>query len=520
MKFIYNILFLSLGCTVLAQPNDTIFIKKNENEALIKGFLWQNPIQATQLVLKNYTQTGVRYSIDNQNIKRVQTADKKNDFEFFTEGFYQYHPKLKLFGDFKINQFNEKGLAYNLTNERTSNQNKILSPNYYYSPSKGDWKNQLYQLTAGGSYEFLNNTFFGLAFNYKNALNNRTSDPRPSNIENQFNTKLSIGYQLKQHTLVLNYQNISSKLENETYYENRASVNPSTDPEFYIKFSSGYGYKVFVGDFSRYLNKTKAHYFGASYTLNLPKTFVSAGFDFGTSQTNHFPTNGTSGNSSRPLEFDFLARYKAKTTSTKTTVYLNKTFNVNNLEVKTTFETRTLMNYITANQSTNYKLQGQAINIESIYNFANKTYLNAIGIDAFIDAFHVKDLLGITEKQHSSIDFTIFAQNRFKVKQNNSFFVNVGLGAYIPFKNDLNYTAATQDQDFADNVIKKDAVYDETQKINASFLTHYDLFHKNKTIRFSASYKLVNTLNSTIKNTNNSMKGNANYVTMGISVIY
>lgn len=520
MKFIYNILFLSLGSALFAQPNDSIFIKKNENVALSKTILWENPIQATSLNFANYTQSGVQYLHENLNIKRTQTADDINQYQFFTEGFYKYNNKLNVFGDFKINQITEDGLAYNLSNERTADHNKVLNPNYYYSPSKGNWKNQQYQISAGGSYEFLKNTFFGLSFKYENALNNRISDPRPTNTSNLFDTKISLGYRLKNNTLAFSYQNISAKLENETYYENRANVNPSTDPQYYIKFASGYGYKVFIGDFSKYLNKTNGNFFGISYGLKVPNTYMFVSFEYGVSQTNHFPINNNSGENTRPLEFDYLARYKSQNTSTKSTFYLNKELQNNSLEIKATFKTEEVMNFVATNKSTNYLLLNNALNLESIYNINNNKYLTAIGFDAYFDILNVKDLLGITEKDHSSLDFSIFAQNRFNLNKNNSIFVHFALGAYTPIRNNLTYVAATQDQDFANNVIKNDDVYDGTKKWHTQLLTHYDVpFNKNK-IRFTASYKHLNAFKTNLKNTNYILNGSANYYGIGISVIY
>lgn len=520
MKFLNNILFLSLGCAAYAQPNDSVFIKENENVALSKSILWDNPIQASYLNFQNYTQSGVRFIADNQNIKRVQSADETNQFEFFTEGFYQFNPKLKVFGDFKMNQFSEKGIGYNLSNERTSENNKILSPNYYYSPSKGDWKNQLYHISAGGSYEFLKNTFLGVTAKYNNTFYNRNSDPRPSNTSNLFDTKLSLGYTLNKHTLAVNYHYLTEKLENETYYEALNIINPATDPNYYIKFSSGYGYKMFNSNYSKYLNKTIGHYFGASYSLKLPKTFIIASFDYGSKQTNHHIRNDNGGTITKPLEEEKFIAFKAKNTSSLTSVYIRKNFGNSSFESKVSFENKEIMNFVVSTRSTNYQLKGNTFNLETIYQFKTNKWLDAFGADAMIDQLNVKDLLGISEKQHTSLDFTIFAQNKFNLNKNNFLFVHIGLGAYIPLNNNLMYTPATQDQDFANNVIKKDDVYDGTKKINAQFLTHYDVPFKNKTVRFSGSYRLLNALNFDNVNTQHTVKGTSNYYNLGVSIIY
>jgi len=520
MKVLHNILFLSLGSAAIAQPNDSIFIKENENVAISKSILWEQPIQASYLNIKNYTQVGVRYLKENQNIKRVQSADETNQFEFYTEGFYQFNPKLKVFGDFKMNQFSEKGIGYNLSNERTSETNKILSPNYYYSPSKGDWKNQLYHISAGGRYEFLKNAFLGVTTKYNNTFYNRNSDPRPSNTSNLFDGTISLGYTLNKHTLVANYRYVTEKLENETYYEAANVINPSTNPDYYIKFSSGYGYKMFNSNYSKYLNKTKGNYFGASYSLKLPKTFIMASFDYGSKQTDHYMRNDNGSGITKPLEEDKFISFKAKNTTSTTTLYLNQKFDKNSFEAKATLKTNEVMNYVVNTRSRNYQLKGTALNIETLYRINENKWIKGVGLDAYLDQLNVKDLLGITEKQHTSIDFTIFAQNKFNLNKNSNLFVHFGLGAFMPLKNNLMYIAATQDQDFTNNVIKRDDVYDDTKKLNAQFMMHYEVPFQNKTIRFSGSYRLLNTLNSSNLNTQYTVKGTANYYNVGVSVIY
>ena len=520
MKLIYSIVLSSLGCATFAQSNDTIRIKENENPSLIQSLLWQHPINTSSLNIKDYTQVGVKLLHNNKNLKQTQEAGLTTKYQFVADGYYNFSDKFKVFGDFKIDQFSEDELSYNLSSERTSNTNKILSPNYFYSPSSAQWKNQIYHISAGGSYEVFNNFYTGLAVNYENSVFNRTSDPRPKSTTNLLQANFNLGYKIGASTLSVNYNLSRNKLENETYFESK-TLNPNTDPLYNIKFSSGYGYKFYNNEYSRYLNVTKGNAVGLNYSLKLPNLYILTSAETGVLLSNYYTKNNNSSSYPRPLEEDKFIQYKSQNKFYKANVFVRSLLENGSIESKLNFENKTIMNFIVQNRSTNYQYKNNNLNFEVLYSFNKKQLIKSIGIDAYYDQLNVKDLLGITEKQHSSIDFLIFAQNKFNLNKNNhSLFVNAGIGAFVPVKNALAYTPTSQDESFINNVVIADYNLHGTYKFNMNLLTHYDVPYQNKTIRFSASYKTIDALSKNINSIDSSIKGTSNYYTFGVSVIY
>src|SRR5690606_8319053 len=248
IRKIFTISAILLGWEMFSQSNDSIYIPKKIATDIFKELQWLSPIHAQRLPIANYTISGVDLQFVNQNIKRVQTADKTQNYQFITEGVYRINEKIKVFGDSSFNKQIEKGIAYNLSSQRTQNQ-FLLSPNYYYSRAKGAWDNQFYQFTGGGSDAITRNLFLGLRVDYQILL-------------------------MARHIASLSFSQRIFKEENQIYYENK-TLNTARDPEYYIRFSSGYGFNIYNENFSVYLNKLTSNKVGLDYSYSNSNHFFS-----------------------------------------------------------------------------------------------------------------------------------------------------------------------------------------------------------------------------------------------------
>lgn len=516
MKNKTYILFACLASlTSQAQENDSIRIPDFMEPTVLKNIQWNSPIQASRLNFQNYTQSGIQTNFANQNIKRTQTADEINNYQFITEGLYNFDNKLRVFGSFKYDNEIEKGLAYNLSSHRT-NTSKVLKPNYYYSPSKGNWNNQKYNLVAGTSYEVVNNLFLGAVIHYDNFNFNRNSDPRPKNYGSDIDYKLQLGYQFKKHLVSVNYFQNIRKEENNIYYENK-TLNAATNPDYYIRYSSGYGYNIYNSFYSVYLDKTIVNGFGFDYSFKDLNNYFSLGYNYSKGKKNYFISNSNGGNT-RPIESDEFIKFSQTQNNHAVDAYYKHFGNSLPVEIMFSYNRDRWVNYVKESNSSN------SYNTENDFFLQTTTTLNnswvkSVGAKVNYNQIDVKDLFGITEKHNATLDFTIFAQKNLIFK-NQTFYTHLGLGLITPTSNSLNYSPVSQDQDFANNVILKDNVYDNMTKWKGEVILGYDLPVKNGNIvRFKGHYQFINGQSNEVEK-ELLMKGTSHSYGLGVSILY
>ena len=81
-----------------------------------------------------FTETNVFFEHNTLKFSRVQTPEETNQIGFGSTGVFQLNPKLILSGELKVISENEKQVSFILTDERTTNQNYISNPSYFYAP--------------------------------------------------------------------------------------------------------------------------------------------------------------------------------------------------------------------------------------------------------------------------------------------------------------------------------------------------------------------------------------------------
>lgn len=515
-KNIYISFITLLGWASNAQSNDSLWIPSTMDTHGMKALQWSSPIHASRVNFSNYTFSGVKTEFADRKIKRIQSPDQIHNYQFVTEGIYQINPKVRVFGDFSFSKEVEKGMAYNLSSYRTTDE-KILEPNYYFSPSKGDWNNQLYQFTGGGSYEFLKNAFLGAVFNYKNSLFTRNSDPRPENTGNTIDYKIQLGYQLKNHLLSAEFLHYKFKEENSIYYENK-TLNAATNPQFYIRLSSGYGYNLYNANYYLFLNNTNLQGFGLNYSFKNTNHFFTVGYTYKEGETNYYGPNTNAGANTRPLEDQQFIKYSSFKSQNQLQAFYRTLHTQSPFEISLSYASNDWKNYIVETKSTNSIQIGSDIKLHA-NKFFNNQWIHNLGAKVNVNKIDVKDYLGIAEKINKTLDFTIFAQKNFDFK-NHTFYTHLGLGIITPISNELFYQPVAQDQDFANEVILKDNLYDDTTFVKGELILGYDLPIKNdNTVRFKANYQFLNGKSNQLLN-GFLMQGTTNYLGLGVSILY
>ncbi|MBQ0152245.1 MAG: hypothetical protein KBS61_05060, partial [Chryseobacterium sp.] len=247
---------------VAAQTNDSIFVPKNQLYYKQYDKIWDNPIQFSQFKIKDFTETELSATLKEGNFRRAQNAESSNQFEFKTQGIFNIAENLRVLGSFDYQFVTEKQVGFNLTSDRTEDQ-FLMNPHYIFVPKKGNWESQKYNLMGGISYT-LSNFDFGATANYRNNNSVRKSDPRPQINTADYSGKLFAGYHLGKHQVSI-FGGLGRKSDAyDVDYLNKLNNSPS-NPDYYMRFSDGYGRLLFFKDFSNFNYKTIDRNFGAGY---------------------------------------------------------------------------------------------------------------------------------------------------------------------------------------------------------------------------------------------------------------
>ena len=509
---------LLLSCAANAQLNDSINLSKNEHFAEVKSFVWENPMIIKQLNLRNYTKTSVNIDFKDLNIKRQQTPEEVLNYNFSSEGLYHFSDKVSVFGDFSFTKQNEKNFGYNLSSNRTENQ-MVLPTNYYYSPKKADWTNQFYAFNGGIVYDITEALAIGAKAKYRNETLARKSDPRPKITSNEMGFDGFIAYTLGKHTLQVGGL-YNQKDELTTIYFENTFLNPSSDPLYYIKLATGYGYNIYDNTYNKFNNVDLTKGFNAGYTFKSDTQAFSVFYEYSKSMNNFYQKNEFSSNSNTPIQTEENVRYKLRTLSNKINALYIKSFGKDQLIANAKINFSKQANFNTRTFIQNYQLKNQNLTLNVNYLKDSQTdSKTAFGTNIILDNLTAKDLLGMTNKQINSLEFSIFANKEFRLNKNNKLFAHLEAGTYQLLKNELDYKAITQDQDFANNVIIHDHIYDGTSKLLTKAKLYYDIqLRKGKTLRINIDYQNLSALKNNKQE--QQINGTNHYINTGISIFY
>lgn len=509
---------LLLSCAANAQFSDSLNLSRKEYFNEVNSFFWENPVLLRNLKLSNYTKTSVNVDFKDLNIKRTQTAEEILNYNFSSEGIYNFNEKVRVFGDFNFTKQNEKNFGYNLSSNRTETE-MLLPANYFYSPKKADWTNQKYNFTGGLNYNITEAFSIGGKIKYSNESFARKSDPRPEISSNAINLNGYLGYTFGKNTIQLGGLYKTKDELTSLYYENKY-LNPSNDSLYYIKFASGYGYNIIDNTFNKFSNFTKTQGFNVGYNFLGTNNSLSLGYEYSKTMNNFYRKNDNSSSNNTPIHEDENVRYKLRTLSNKITGLYIKNYENDQLFISTKIIFNKQENFNTTTLSQNYQLKNQKyfLNVNYLKNSQNETK-TTFGSNIMLENLNAKDLLGSTDKVINSLEFTIFANKEFRLNKNNKLFAQIEAGSYQLLKNELNYRAITQDQDFAQNVIQKDHIYDGTNKLISKIKIYYDIdLNKGKTLRFNMDYENLSALNN--KKQVQQINGSSHYINTGISIFY
>ncbi len=458
-KSFYIISLLSAGW-VTAQQNDSTFIPVNRAYDTQFEKAWENPIQFSGQKISDFTETRLSATVKDLNMKRVQTAEESYAFGFNTHGIFNISDRLRLLGNFDYAFTTEKGLGYNLTHERTEDK-FVLNPNYLLVPKSADWESQDYRLQGGLSYKVWKGLELGAIVDYRNRSSYRKSDPRPDISTADYSGKMFGGYRFGQHQLSV-FGGLGRKSETYDLISVNESTNAPANPDYYVRFSNGYGRLIYFPSYSDYSYRTIDRNFGGGYSFENRKNFFNVNFSYSTKMQDLFErdeSNNTYFEESLEKMKYRLVNYQTDANYWYKGEYLDVMSNIN-------FQSMTGDNYNNAEFGQNYRMTLDRLSTTNhfLLREGSKILFGAT-LEGMYNDFSAIDLLGITYKYVKSIDLNIRLNKDIFYTDSRKINLEAGAASYFPVKESLTYLPASSNTLLYDNVIANDHAFDSTSKL-------------------------------------------------------
>ncbi|WP_306351947.1 DUF6850 family outer membrane beta-barrel protein [Flavobacterium sp. '19STA2R22 D10 B1'] len=508
---------LLISCALQAQLTDSLSIKENSFYNDVQVNLWKNPLFYTSQYINDFTLTQIDFKEKKLALKRVQTAEKTQEYTFSTQGVFNINPRLRLFGEFVFNRTNEYDLGYNFTTKRTENQN-VLSPNYFYAPKKGNWEIQNYNLNGGFSYQFENNLLLGATVFYKNGKSFRTIDPRPEIISIDYGGEIHFGYTYQKHSIYTSI-GISKRTENQGILYVNEYQNAPVYPETFTRFSSGYGRVIFNSSYTKYLFNTIDKNFGLGYQYKEGRNSINMAYQYNKSMESTYRRN----NKGYIYVANELKQFMYRIVSH--TAQLNYFHDGNEIDYKMSldYDRQKGDNYSVIENGQNYRMNLDRFTFNSgIIKKIDHRVLYSFELQASYIKHKYIDLLGSTDKRLSTLEIEASFNKDIFLHKKNKLNLEFSVAHYSALDEKLKIVPLTANTSFSDNVIIPDHAYDVTSKLRSSMMAQYFYnLSKTKTLRFFANYSTLVALGDQYKNYATPFNTKeSTYLNAGISIIY
>lgn len=519
MKQKVKLLFflLAVSSAVNAQLTDSLSLKENAFYSSLQNQVWESPLLYSNSQLKEYTFTQVDFSQKKLGLKRVQTAEKITDYNFSAEGIFNVKNNLRLFGDVLFNKSYENELGYNLSSERTEDQN-VLSPNYFFAPKKGNWEHQKYNLNGGFSYQFQNNILLGANLFYKAHKSFRNIDPRPEIETSHYGGIISSGYRYKNHSVTAG-GSFSQKTNTGSIIYVNDNQNAPIYTETFTRFSSGYGRIIFNNSYNSYIYKTFDKGFGFGYQYQAKKQSLSVNYSFNKSMENCY---GKDANGNVYID-ETLVRFKYRIINHKAKLDYWFDGATTDYKMGLNFDSQQGDNFSVAENGQNFRMSKDKIGFYTgLLKKENNLVLYSFEFETAYTEHQYIDLLGSTNKQLNTLDLKVSFNKDFNINAKNKLNLEIGIQHYSVLQEQLIIVSTTTDTSFLDNVVRPDHAFDLTSKLQPEVVLNHTVFlSKGKQLRVFVNAKTTTALDKKYQVYDSTLSiGHNQYLSAGIAIIY
>ena len=500
-----------------AQLNDTIVLTNNSYHQEMVDRLYEHPLLYQDYLLEDFTQTSVSFSYKDLGFKRVQTPESSTTYNFNTKGVFALSEKLRLFGSFDFKRLDERNLGYNLGIERTEDR-LVLSPNYFFAPKRGDWENQVFDISGGMSYQLTRHWLLGATVNYKNHKAYRIIDPRPDLTLANYLGKAFLGYAYKNHKLSINGGLGRATTTAGILYVDAAQNAPAY-PETFTRFSSGYGRIEFNSSYPNYLKKENPVSFGGGYQYKNEERSFRVTYNYKEKIQHTFNRDG---DNNVYFEEELVA-YKYKNARHQLELLYDYDGDQVDHQLQLHYAQEQGDNYSVKDRGQNYQHKIREVSMGTSWlKLKEKQLLWQVKFDASYQDATYTDLLGYTQKELSFLQLSAQWNKDIWYSKKQVFNLGVSARAYFSLDEQLDVRQVTSDTSFMENVILPDHGYDITQKLGSSLHANYTLrLDNHKSLRFFANYKALFSLDKKYEAYVPLLEvGTASYFTMGVMFFY
>ncbi len=451
-----------------AQVQDTLVLPLTPLHESYERLQEQNPLQASNLLLGDYTQTTLSYQVRDAGLKRVQTPEQTTAYRFKAKGLYNANENLRLFAHFGYEHLQEKNMGYNLSSRRTDTD-LVLKPNYLLVPKAANWETQNYELLGGASFkagEFL----FGAQAHYNAQSSYRKLDPRPAVLTAHYGGTLRAGYQIGEHQVSVN-GGVGRITENNDVMAVNEYINAPAYPDTFVRFSNGYGRVINFPSYANFLYETTTHHYGAGYQFTQGSSQLNLNYDYRYALESLY---GKDANSQVYIDPELLRMKYRLVEHAMFGSYLTR-LGKQNILAEFGANLKTGDNFNKQEDAQNYRMTS-----DKFYLKLQSTALTKKGLNAgfrFKNEFHffrAQDLLGVTDKISDSWTLQLSVLREVYQNPKATLSLELGVKQYTVLKNALDFTSASSSSLFYDGVIRPDYLYDGLNKtggfLEVSFL--------------------------------------------------
>ncbi|WP_419870008.1 DUF6850 family outer membrane beta-barrel protein [Chryseobacterium sp. CT-SW4] len=522
-KVIFGLCWLfSCHSIIYGQENhlDTINIDYLEKEMRI-----QNP----EMAFKNgmdFSNAYLYLDYSKLDFKRTQTPGSTTKYGFGSSGVFQYNSKIILSGKLEVSREDEKDVPFILTDERTTDQNYISNPSYFYAPRNSDWMKQNYQIGGNIAYTPVKNLFMVVGIDGKFTKAYSNSDPRPKIGNFNYTASGKLGYQLSNHSLFVKTSYFNRKKESDISYS-VSELNAPSYYETYIRFNQGYGNYYYNDGFSDTEYKYDGWSYGAEYNFNNGETYLNAGYNneyYIDRMTRRYSYQTQDANGVLRTFYDIKKLTGLQTE--RNTYHINYLGNIKDWKWSSLLKLTDQqdINYDYVNKYTSYRVYNTEIKFNNVWSKYNKKgELLRLILDAGYGDQDIKDISVVLQKKLRFLTYQIGGEKEFKVKPDQKISLEVKHSLYLPLENVINYEPyqSSNSNIFVENIVMPDYLYDSSTHMSLNMKVKYLLNIKKVRYEFYASGGQMFYVNSDNKNVKVVLNiSNNSYFAVGLNFYY
>lgn len=448
-----------------------------------------------------FTDAELFFHSDNLNFKRVQTPEYTSEFGFGAKGIFKFSPRVVLTGKLQVSREDEKNVSYILTDERTTDQNYISNPAYFYVPRKSDWMKQYYNLAGNLAY----NPWKGLILTgsargeFSKSFGN--TDPRPEIGNFHYELEGKLGYKLGKHSAFGQIGYFNRRKESDIMYT-VSELNAPNFFETYIRYNTGYGNFYYNTGYADFFYKYDGVSYGGEYQYTDGKSFFTAGYTneyYIDRFVRYYSYQMRDENNALQTYYDHLNYAGLKTD--RHTFYARYLGHLGRWRWNSdlTVTDQKDINFDYRNLYTSYRVFNTEANFKNVFSKFNRNgELWRLGFDFRYGNQDIRDVSVVLHKKLSFADYQISAEKEFKTASNQKLGLGISQSLYLPLVKSLEYVPyqSSQTNVFVQNIAFPDYAYDTSSRLGLGMMVKYHYDYKKVRYEFFAGASNVFFLNN------------------------